>query len=177
MPLREISAEAGQRNHSAVNYYFHNRQELVDAVIARRLAPMERERALMLATLDPHGRRDPHALLRIMVLPMAAVDSGYYARFLSAATPYLRAESDRTNGEVWPTVLDLLARAVPTRDPQACRRRLEAVGTTMFALLAEHERRTHSGALHGGTIEEIIGMLAAMLTAPISTAAADMHAG
>ena len=40
VPLRDIAKAAGQRNNSAVNYHFRSRQDLVDAVVARRLLPM-----------------------------------------------------------------------------------------------------------------------------------------
>ncbi len=61
MPLRDIAQAAGQRNNSAVNYYFRNRQELIDAVVQRRLQPMERERRLMLDALGPAAGHDVHA--------------------------------------------------------------------------------------------------------------------
>jgi hypothetical protein len=68
---------------------------------------------------------------------------------------------------VWPQVLDRLAHAIPTGDRGARRRRIKAIATTMFALLAERERAAEAGDDIGST-EEIIIMLAAALTAPIS---------
>ena len=53
VPMRDIAKAAGQRNNSAVNYHFRSRQDLVDAVVARRLLPMEVERERMLGELDP----------------------------------------------------------------------------------------------------------------------------
>ena len=165
--LREIAVAAGQRNHSAVNYYFHNRQDLIDAVVDRRLEPMERERALMLAVLDADTRTDIHALLRIIVLPLITVPSRYYARFLQLAVMHLNTDAHQKHGAVWPQLLEELARAIPTKDPDARRRRINAVGTSMFALLAERERTAHSDAAGVGSAEDIIGMLAAMLAAPL----------
>ena len=37
----------------------------------------------------------------------------------------------------------------------------------MFALLADHERRVQTDPRTAGTAEEIVAMLAAMLTAPV----------
>lgn len=165
VPLRDIALAAGQRNNSAVNYYFRNRQDLIDAVVLRRLEPMERERALMLAALGDGA--DAEALLRVMVLPFTTVPSRYYARFLQAASMHLRADIDSAQGSVWRHVLAELARVVPTADAAARRRRMTAIATTMFALLADLERATHDTSLPTGGPEEVIAMLAAMLAAPV----------
>ncbi|GFG97344.1 TetR/AcrR family transcriptional regulator [Mycobacterium timonense] len=166
--LRDIALAAGQRNNSAVNYHFENRQELVEAVVRRRLDPMERERALMLAALGPEMRTDIHALLRVMVLPFTTVQGEYYARFLQAAALLVRIHVADGQGAVWRQILDDLAGAIPTTDASARRRRLNSVGTTMFALLADYERAVHEGDPSVDEPEEIVMMLAATLTAPLS---------
>lgn len=163
VPLRDIAVAAGQRNNSAVNYYFGNREELIEAVVRRRLEPMECERRLMLDALGPAAGHDVHALLRVLLLPLTTVESDCYAQFLRAAAVYLPTDTDHSGGSAWSEVLDGLARAIPTTNPSARRGRIAALGTTMFALLAELERSPHSV----GSLDEIIGMLAAMLTAPV----------
>ena len=163
VPLRDIAIAAGQRNNSAVNYYFRNRQELVDAVVRRRLEPMERERAEMLTVLP--GDADAAALLRALVIPMTTVDSDYYARFLQAASLHL--PTDSATGSAWREVLDRLTDAIPTTDRHARRRRVTAVGTAMFALLAGRERSAHGEGAAVGDPEEIVALLAAMVTAPV----------
>ncbi len=162
VPLRDIALAAGQRNNSAVNYYFSNRQELIDAVVRRRLEPMERERRLMLDAIGPTA--DVHALQRVLVLPLTTVESDCYATFLRASAVYLPTDTDGAANSAWGEVLDRLARAVPTTDSSARRRRIAALGTTMFALLAERERSADSV----GSVDEIVTMLAALLTAPVS---------
>ncbi|MGZ5394053.1 MAG: TetR family transcriptional regulator [Mycobacterium sp.] len=166
VPLRDIAVAAGQRNNSAVNYHFRNRQDLIDAIVRRRLEPMEQERAQMVQALDDDARDDVRAWLRIMVLPLTTVGSPYYARFLQAASLHLRADVDESQGSVWPQVLERLAHAIPTDDRHARRRRVKAIATTMFALLAERERSAQAGS-DAGSAEEIIAMLAAVLTAPM----------
>ncbi len=118
VPLRDIAVAAGQRNNSAVNYHFRNRQDLIDAIVRRRLEPMEQERAQMVEALDDDARDDVRAWLRIMVLPLMTVGSPYYARFLQAASLHLRADVDESQGSVWPQVLERLAHAIPTDDRQ-----------------------------------------------------------
>lgn len=169
VPLRDIAVAAGQRNNSAVNYHFRNRQDLIDAIVRRRLEPMEQERAQMVeALLDAptDARDDVRAWLRIMVLPLTTVGSPYYARFLQAASLHLRADVDESQGSVWPRVLERLAHAIPTDDRHARTRRVKAIATTMFALLADRERSAQAGS-DAGSAEEIIAMLAAGLTAPM----------
>jgi AcrR family transcriptional regulator len=166
VPLRDTAVEAGQRNNSAVNYHFRNRQDLIDAIVRRRLEPMEQERAQMVEALPDDARDDVRAWLRIMVLPFTAVGSPYYARFLQAASLYLRADVGESQGSVWPQVLERLAKAIPTVDREARARRVKAIATTMFTLLAEREASAQAGE-DAGTAEEIIAMLAAMLTAPM----------
>ncbi|MDV3126898.1 TetR/AcrR family transcriptional regulator [Mycobacterium sp. 21AC1] len=171
VPLRDIALAAGQRNNSAVNYHFRNRQELVDAVVARRLLPMELERERMLSDLDSEQSADARALLRILVLPLVDVDATHYARFLEVVRPRLPAEPQRAGESAWPRVLDALSHAVPISDRRLQHRRVSAVATAMFALIADRERQTQDVDRTPEDPEEIIGMLAAMLTAPISASA------
>lgn len=51
--LRDITTEA-QVNLAAVNYHFHSKESLIDAVIARRMAPLTRRRLEMLDAAGPN---------------------------------------------------------------------------------------------------------------------------
>jgi AcrR family transcriptional regulator len=160
VPLRDIALAAGQRNNSAVNYHFRSRQDLLDAVVNRRLLPMEVERERMLGELDQNGGDDGdvHALMRILVLPLLRLESTHYLRFLQVVGPRLRTEPHDSAETAWPRVLDALSHAVP----------VAAVATAMFAMAAQYERSAQDGwGDDGGTgdPEEIVHMLAAMLTA------------
>src|SRR5210317_1439962 len=46
--LRAIAREAGQKNPSALQYHFSNREGLIDAIVGRRLQQQEARRALLL---------------------------------------------------------------------------------------------------------------------------------
>src|SRR5215469_6172712 len=50
--LRDITAEA-QVNLAAVNYHFQSKDSLIDAVIARRIEPVNRRRLEMLGEAGP----------------------------------------------------------------------------------------------------------------------------
>jgi AcrR family transcriptional regulator len=166
VPLREIAVAAGQRNNSAVNYYFRNRQDLIDAVVARRLGPMEAERQAMLDTMSAGDMADARAVLRVLVAPFLHSDATHYARFLEAVRIRLKNEPMSPAESAWPRILDALARLVPLRERSARERRVGAVATAMFALLADHERRVQERQDTPGNPDEIVAMLAAMLTAP-----------
>jgi AcrR family transcriptional regulator len=54
--LREIGAEAGQRNTGAVRYHFGSKEALIDAVFRHRMETINERREAMLADLDADGR-------------------------------------------------------------------------------------------------------------------------
>ncbi|GAY13961.1 TetR/AcrR family transcriptional regulator [Mycobacterium sp. shizuoka-1] len=179
VPLREIAKAAGQRNNSAVNYYFRSRQDLIDAVVARRLVPMEVERQALLDHMSADQMADAHAVLRILVGPFFHSEGTHYARFLEVVRIRLNREPQSPEESAWPRILDALARLVPLKERSAREGRVGAVATAMFALLADHERQVESGETAGAdeaadedSLEEIVTMLAAMLTAaPVAAAA------
>jgi AcrR family transcriptional regulator len=84
--LRDVSAAAGQRNHSAAQYHFGDRGQLVAAVFEARMEPINERRHQM---LDELVGDDPAALVGALVSPLveavAAEADGWYARFLARA--------------------------------------------------------------------------------------------
>lgn len=53
--LREIGAEADQRNTGAVRYHFGSKAGLIDAVFRHRMEPINERREALLARLDAEG--------------------------------------------------------------------------------------------------------------------------
>jgi AcrR family transcriptional regulator len=71
--LREIAAAAGQRNSSAVQYHFHDKEGLLDALIQDRIGKVETERRrLLTASGKPLSELTPSELLEIMWRPLIA---------------------------------------------------------------------------------------------------------
>jgi AcrR family transcriptional regulator len=64
--LRDITAEA-QVNLAAVNYHFQSKDSLIDAVIVRRIEPVNRRRLEMLASAGPHPALEQ--ILRAFLAP------------------------------------------------------------------------------------------------------------
>ncbi|MEH6592596.1 MAG: helix-turn-helix domain-containing protein [Halioglobus sp.] len=81
---REIAREAGQKNHSAVNYHFGSMDGLIEAVLDYRMVPLNEHRRMLLAELTATGKEgDLRSLVSLIVEPLAnellrpAEDSGY----------------------------------------------------------------------------------------------------
>jgi AcrR family transcriptional regulator len=72
VPLRSITAEAGV-NLAAVNYHFQSKDALLDAVIARRMKPVNERRLALLDALEtahPGGRLPLEGVLRAFLSPV-----------------------------------------------------------------------------------------------------------
>jgi len=85
--LRDVSAAAGQRNHSAAQYHYGDRAGLVAAVFEARMGLVNERRVEHLNRLDELGFRDDiPALVAALVEPLVAVvaeTNGWYGRFLA----------------------------------------------------------------------------------------------
>lgn len=105
--LRDIAIAAGQRNNSATQYHFVDREGLVAAVFTRRMDEINERRIQMISEVDRNGQDgDVVALASALMFPLieyVTTHDGWYGRFL------LRTESDQFAREVKNT----LAAAVP----------------------------------------------------------------
>lgn len=179
--LREVASAAGQRNNSAVAYHFGSKDDLVAAIVARRLGTIEAERAELLATDDADSAAASPAdevrrLVRLVVKPMAvtpyAEGSTHYARFLEKVRDHPAVVEMPLTGDRWPAtraVTVRLDRALGDLPFAVRRQRLAAMTTVMFALLADAERRGEPGL--AATEAAVIDMLVGLLTAPVGAAA------
>lgn len=180
VPLRDIAAAAGQRNNSAIQYHFGSRDGLIEAVVEFRLATLEVRRLELLAEQAGSGRPPGlHGLLEALVVPMFELGERHgirhYARFLEQIHPH-PAVSDATNLDSAQrtsvrVIMQGLDRELTTLPPRLRVRRLRALTTMLFALLADHERAAEVGDARAGDARawgEIIDMLAGSLAAPVS---------
>jgi len=65
VPLRAITAEAGV-NLAAVNYHFQSKDALLDAIIARRFAPVNRGRIEVLHQVEAEHPNGPLPLEQVL---------------------------------------------------------------------------------------------------------------
>ncbi|WP_051177786.1 TetR/AcrR family transcriptional regulator [Nocardia concava] len=178
VPLRDIAAAAEQRNNSAIQYHFGNRDGLILAVVEYRLATLEVRRLELLAEQAGAGATGVHDLLEALVIPMLELSDRhgihYYARFLEQIHTH-PAVNDAANLEsARRTSVRVIMRQLErelTELPKRLRlRRLRALPSVLFALLADHERAVEAGRVTAGDVAawgEIVDMLAGVLTAPV----------
>jgi AcrR family transcriptional regulator len=70
--LREIGAQAGQRNTAAARYHFGSKEALVDAVFRHRMEPVNARRLAMLDELAEAGRdHEIRGLVEAFLYPLA----------------------------------------------------------------------------------------------------------
>lgn len=86
--VRRIGTAAGQRNKSAVQYHFTNRDELIKAVLARHTAAIEKHRIVMVEALDPSEVPSAEERVSCFILPTIEhhIELGtpaWYGRFLA----------------------------------------------------------------------------------------------
>lgn len=70
--LREIAAEAGQRNHSAALYHFGDKRQLLEALLHRHSGPIDDALVAGLDALRTRKRERLEDLVRLLVEPLVA---------------------------------------------------------------------------------------------------------
>jgi AcrR family transcriptional regulator len=86
--VREITAVAGQRNVSALNYHFGGREGILQAILHRHGGPLDLERGEVLAGLraDPGVRGLIDALLVPLARRLSTADGRDYLRIVAQLT-------------------------------------------------------------------------------------------
>ncbi|MGK8507349.1 helix-turn-helix domain-containing protein [Nocardia asiatica] len=177
VPLRDIAAAAGQRNNSAVHYYFDSRTGLIEAIVERRMNWLEHRRMQLLAAHEAAGGVNDLptlvAMLAMPILELLAHDGvTHLGRFLEVVRTHpvvadarRLAGADRAAVRIIATRLD----AALGLTGRLRRQRLETMTTVMLALIADYERTLESGVrtAHPEDAAEIVDMIVAMLTVPV----------
>jgi AcrR family transcriptional regulator len=116
--LRQIAAEAGSANNSAVHYHFGSKKGLITAIFRHRLPQLINERRLLAARCDPGDLRSRFEAHYLPVLVLAESSDNNYVSFVEqlqrqevAFGPYLTdlpEEGRRSNDEFRRDLQDLL---------------------------------------------------------------------
>ena len=80
--LRQISAEAGSSNNSAVHYHFGSKDGLIAAIFQQRLPQLVSERRLLAARCDPDDVRSRFEAQYLPVLNLAEAPDNHYVSFI-----------------------------------------------------------------------------------------------
>jgi len=170
--LREINAEAGSTNASAIQYHFGGRRGLVRAVLAKHEADIERRRHELLDAYEAAGQVDLRALCAALVEPLVAELSA------DGGPGYLQLVADLYNqpnptfdlskvDDTASSVARWRALVLPLLSPEGVRlhRRFDAL---RFAV-SELARRARSGRRdHRLFTSQLVDLVLALLTAPVS---------
>jgi len=177
--LREVAAAAGQRNNSAVHYYFRDKRGLVDALIADRIGNAERQRQILIDRLGDLASCDSAALLRLLWQPLLELDSGqgdhpfiqfylsYQTQRAGSSHPLI-SDPDRypASGRI---LAELAARSAHISHEQF-QYRLGLMAMMFWAAVSWHDNSlvaTNQRWSSRFSIEETINLTVAALAAPI----------
>ena len=190
--LRQIAAEAGQRNTSAVAYHFGSRAALVGALYEHRMTPINARRLEFLAAHTGHTRRightaqavhtarteaDVRTYVRALVDPLAetltdaekAGRPSWYLRFLAEAMRYpeygpASLALERPEGSsIRALISGLQAATGPSRlAPGVFAERMRLLALLVITSLADRERHPGTGV---GT-DTLVAAGAAILSDP-----------
>lgn len=173
--LREINAAAGQKNASSIQYHFGNRDGLLAAVIERHMSDVDADR---LAVLEGAATDSVRALVQALVAPLAGkLGSTSGRRYLRVLAQLVDLPAERALGAAGIegnesfrrclAGLDRLMAALPAE--VRAERSGQALAYTLRALadLAARPRNRHRDDL---AVANLVDMLDAMITAPVSAA-------
>lgn len=145
--LLDISKAAEQKNRSALQYHFTNKQGLLDAVLDKHSKGIAEQRTAMLDKLETSELFSLYQVIEALVLPVASQlndeDGGH--SFLKIHSQLMTSESyrelraRRDQGE--PDILrlqQLMVQHTNTQDPELIQARMMLAGVLMIHGLADY---------------------------------------
>lgn len=181
---REIARAAGQKNHSAVAYHFGSMDTLVQEILDLRLLPINRRRQALVDYLEAAGQTgNIRALVGALVVPYAEQlradpEESHYIGFMSRLCAGRGGEQlmheNPGRMEAAHRVAELLVAAMSELPLPVRHSRLQLLGLQLIAAVADWDARRRQGeagysdADLGWLTENLIDMLTAGLTAPVS---------
>lgn len=173
--LRDISLAAGQRNNSAVQYHFGDREGLVAAVFTRRMDAINEMRRAMITDLDRTHRGDDvvglAAALMVPLIEYVTTHEGWYGRFLVRTQFDHFAKTVKNALPVSVPVIEIFRRLMTLLDdvePRARQKRVEQMMTHYIGTVADWEwardrgeRRLSPEDLRDDVLASSVGILRA----------------
>lgn len=184
---RQISREAGQKNHSALQYHFGNQEGIIAAILRYRMSAVNSYRSEMLSTAKANSSiGDIRTLVNIMVRPFAEElrfppSESYYISLISQLFSHQDGErlyfSDDDHFTAMRDVTNLIRTEMLELGAQILNQRMAFLATQMVQSVAswDYQRREGYTVLTPTALERhiviLIDFLVGGLTAPVSSAA------
>jgi len=182
--LRQIGAAAGNANHSAVQYHFGSKDQLVEAIFDYRLPHLDTRRRSLVAEREPDDLRTWVECYVLPILEQGEQDGSNYLSFVAmlqqSAEAHLFArisEDYRASTERFRDRMTVLLAHIP--EPLRAHRLTQALAFSVHAA-ADRERSQASGApvlpftVHvADLLDGLIGFLDAPVSAGARTALAE----
>ena len=175
--LRDISNAAGQKNNSAAQYHFVDREGLVAAVFTRRMDQINERRLRMIADIDARGlNRDVPALAAALMIPLieyVTSHDGWYGRFLLRTQFDHYAKTVKNALPVSVPVLEVTRRLsdiLSDLPPRVRRARIEQMMTHYIGVVADWEWARERGATRLSPVEladDVLATGVGILLAPL----------
>jgi AcrR family transcriptional regulator len=179
--LREINAAAGQRNATALQYHFRDREGLVRAVLGKHHGAVETARHAMLDDYRAAGADDLRALAAALVRPSAAklADADGGRQFLRIHAQVVNRADTAPNRAVSTNPRDSINRwrqLVGPLLPEVAVRRLHHRFTAIRASATELARRAAGAPRRDDQlfISHLVDLVTALLDAPVSGETAEL---
>lgn len=183
--MRQINAEAGARNLSAVHYHFGSLDGVIAAIFDYRMGPVERRRGAMLDELLSNKDRAPGVqdVLHAVVWPLAeqmlsGAGGTHYVRFLAAINRTSRFDTwsvvPRKNLRGLVRSYILLRRLLPSVPAEVLHTRILMELRSLIYALADVDSmiRDRHPALRDPLVlfhaSDLVTRIAAALAAPVS---------
>jgi AcrR family transcriptional regulator len=181
--LRQINADAGQKNSSAAHYHFGSKQALIKAIHSYRLERVNRRRRLRLKSLHEAGEHgDVRALVETIVYPIIeeiheTEGGSYYIRCLAQIVSHPQMDvSDLWSRQIASGLmeaLDLLEAATPGIPSILLRQRFGLMWEQAIHALSDREqlRALSTGGRDADLVlfvSNLVDMIAGGLSAPVS---------
>jgi len=147
--LRAINAAAGARNVSAVHYHFGTKDDVIAAVVARRMEWLARERLDALDAAVVGGAPDLRALVEAVVLPFVrmltedaqqAAYVAFLARLVGEADAALEGLAPPVFWRMIERLVRLLQRALPQVPARVLVLRVRFLLQQSFVLVTDLQR-------------------------------------
>ena len=161
--LVEIAKASGQKNRSALQYHFTNKEGLLNAVLDKHAENISVSRRLMLDALDERGDYGLYELVEALVLPMASQldnEDGGQA-FLKIHSQLMTTEAYRElrqqrddSDPVTRRLVTMTTKFLPTDDPDSVHARMLLTGCLLIHGLAIY--LTRSDAISRSTYLQVL---------------------